>query len=878
MFSVLYVDDEPDLLDIAKLFLERTGFFQIDTCTSVSEAQEKLALHTYDAIISDYQMPGMDGIEFLKYLRRHGQKLPFILFTGKGREEVVIEALNCGADLYIQKGGDPKSQFIELDHKLKLAIDRKQANDKLKESQQRMTEIIDHLPDATFAIDLDQNVIAWNRAMEEMTGVSKKQILMKGDYEYSIPFYGIRRPMLLNLVLHEDREVEKKYPCLVRQGEKLISESHISFDVGGKGAFLWFIASPLYDTEGNITGAIESIRDITDRKLVEEDLKKGEERYRAVIESQTELICRFLPDGTHVFVNNAYCRYFGKKPGEIIGTKFVPDLVEEDRKRVRKHFLSMSRQNPVAIIEHRIIMPDGQVRWQQWSDRAIFDNKGRLLEYQSVGRDITDRKNAEDSRHRYEHRLADIINFLPDATFVIDQDRKVISWNRAMEEITGVPAEQMLGKGDYVYALPFYGCRRPILVDLVFEPDEELEKNYYHIIQKKGDLLIAETQLARPMGKSTYLWGKATPLYDESGARVGAIESIRDITDRKKTELALVRQTKFVQTLMDALPTPVFYKNRDGTYTGCNTAFEQFIGIPREQLIGRTGYDIAPPEFADVYRRADEELFSSRNVQQYEAAMQKADGSIHDAIFYKAPLYDDQGEVTGLIGSILDITERKDAEKALQVVNKKLNMLNSITRHDILNKLAVLRAYLDLTKEKITDPELLHNLEKGEHAATVIKWQIEFTRNYQDIGAQTPQWQVVRDTIYSAAKQLNPTGVTIDVAVDDVEILADLNLEKVFYNLMENSLFHGDHVTHIDISAHEREHHLIITYCDNGVGIPAEEKHKLFQKGYGKHTGLGLFLSREILSITEIGILENGEPGKGVRFEIEVPQGKYRSP
>lgn len=125
--SVLYVDDEPDLLALAKIFLERTGRFRLDTAGSGPEAQEKLITGRYDAILSDYQMPGMNGIDLLKYVRERYRAIPFILFTGRGREEIVIQALDNGADFYIQKGGEPKSQFAELQNKIQRAVGEKRA-------------------------------------------------------------------------------------------------------------------------------------------------------------------------------------------------------------------------------------------------------------------------------------------------------------------------------------------------------------------------------------------------------------------------------------------------------------------------------------------------------------------------------------------------------------------------------------------------------------------------------------------------------------------------------------------------------------------------------------------------------------------------------
>jgi PAS domain S-box-containing protein len=251
MPDVLYVDDEPALLDLGKTFLELSGQFRVDTSTTVKDALEKVKQRMYDGIISDYQMPDMNGIEFLHYIRKNYKDIPFILFTGRGREEIAIEALNTGADFYLQKGGEQKSQFVELEHKIQNAIDRKKTHDELRESQQRMADIINFLPDATFAIDLQNRVIAWNRTMEEMTGIPREEILGKDNHTYATALAGEDRPLLLDFIVNKDEEIGKYYPKIDAQGDKILSEVWSPSMNKGSGAYLWLVASPFYDSSGN---------------------------------------------------------------------------------------------------------------------------------------------------------------------------------------------------------------------------------------------------------------------------------------------------------------------------------------------------------------------------------------------------------------------------------------------------------------------------------------------------------------------------------------------------------------------------------------------------------------------------------------------------
>ncbi|MCA1917289.1 PAS domain S-box protein, partial [Methanospirillum hungatei] len=187
---------------------------------------------------------------------------------------------------------------------------------------------------------------------------------------------------------------------------------------------------------------------------------------------------------------------------------------------------------------------------------------------------------------KMEGYCAEIIDFLPDATFVIDQDGKVIAWNRAMEDVTGVPASAILGKGDYAYALPFYGERKPMLANLILLPDEVVEKRYNHII-REGDTLVVDIFIPSFGKDGTYFWAKASPLYDPGGNIVGAIETIRDITDRMKAEQETKKTVRRLEEIINFLPDATFVIDLDGKVIAWNRAMEDVTGVPASEMLGK---------------------------------------------------------------------------------------------------------------------------------------------------------------------------------------------------------------------------------------------------------------------------------------------------
>lgn len=217
------------------------------------------------------------------------------------------------------------------------------------------------------------------------------------------------------------------------------------------------------------------------------------------------------------------------------------------------------------------------------------------------------------------------------------------------------------------------------------------------------------------------------------------------------------------------------------------------------------------------------------------------------------------------------------SKKAFETANKKLNLLSSITRHDIKNQLTALIVYIELLKTTTKEPEERGFIEKSEIIAQTIHRQIEFTKDYEDIGVNAPDWLDLATVISALRSQVSKEGFDMSVSVDHLEIFADPLLVKVFENLVDNSRRHGVRVRHIAFSSIQQgSGDLALVYTDDGIGVQETDKERIFDKGFGKNTGLGLFLSAAILSITGLKIRETGTYGKGARFEIIVPQGKYR--
>ncbi|MGC9436007.1 MAG: PAS domain-containing protein [Methanomicrobiales archaeon] len=349
-----------------------------------------------------------------------------------------------------------------------------------------------------------------------------------------------------------------------------------------------------------------------------------------------------------------------------------------------------------------------------------------------------------------------------------------------------------------------------------------------------------------------------------------------DLTRLVESERARQQNEELYRVLAENSDDVILVLGEDLRIRYTNATGARYLQCAQSEMIGQHLSSVLPPECTDRYDELSSRVFSTGKTQSADLPTPLPDGPRWFNV-RMAPLLED-GSVSSVLVSATDITRRCDREQALKVANQKLNMLSSVLRHDALNYLFALRGYHDLMDRPDTESEEAAGYLKGiDKSITDLERVLTFSREYQDLGVNEPRWQSVKAIVDTFAVDDEFQGVPVEFRGEDVHIYADPLLNRVLFNLLENAVRHADGLTCIRVQIDRDGESCSISISDDGSGIPDEEKERIFDRKFGKHTGFGLYLAREILAITGIGISETGRHGVGARFVISVPPGTWRA-
>jgi PAS domain S-box-containing protein len=400
-----------------------------------------------------------------------------------------------------------------------------------------------------------------------------------------------------------------------------------------------------------------------------ESLQQSEKRYRHIVEDQAEFICRFMPGGIITFANPAIHRLTGRAPGSLIGQSFFSYIRSPGREEVERAISSLTTENPVSTVEHRGIMPDGSVSWQQWTNRAIFDTKGRFVEYQSVGRDITALKQAEESLRKSEEKYRNILDNVTDGIYMVGADGYLTYLNRVSLKRTGL--------SDDNYTACHY-------LDLIAPEDHDRVRANVERVMRGEENPTYELRTIIRDGRNFIMEVKSRPLF-EDGVVVGLLGIARDITARKKAEEALRQSEEKHHALLESISDGVFRLDASGRFVYMNRSGLQRTGLTEENLHTFRFQDMVTAEERKKVRAHFENVMKGREVPPFELKYVNRKGrTIYVEVRYR-PILENQA-VVGVAGISRDITERKEAEELILNAKNRLEQMVDMRTKELEDK------------------------------------------------------------------------------------------------------------------------------------------------------------------------------------------------
>ncbi len=695
-----------------------------------------------------------------------------------------------------------------------------------------LAQFAEKTPLPLFAIDRNGRVIVWNAAITRLTRVPPEQIIGKGGYSHAIPFYGRARPMLVDsLLMHRGGSAGRRRPGVSERAEDTVVGEPEEVLISGKPLRMQERATCIYDENGEITAAIQSVIVSEPKPLAPQPPSVGAAPFSGETTPPGTGMPRQAPSRM-VNHNASTLKSSGINTAvRAVTGEYLPGMPPAEKAEDAAEKEKAPQEIPEGrgplpgepgILPATAPQPAGVPPAESLANRIIFDAHEGIMAY--------------------------------------DRELRITVWNRFMEELTGLDAGSVFG--------------RPVA-------------EAFPVIRDSGGTLLMERALdgqsvespdlcvrLPASGKQVWVRLICSPLSDAANTVIGGVGIVQDATARKvmecaleSTMLQLVDSEEKYRNVFNATNEPLLLIDTvTRQILDFNDAVSGLYGYSRQELLSMSVNDLS----AEGRDAVADELRPHMRLCHHR----KKDGTVFPADVSTA-VFEIKGRSVRIL-SIRDLSILQQNADALRLANSKLSLMIGITRHDILNKITVLVGFNELLKGMITDPDALEMIKKQGKMMQLVCSQIEFTRDYDNLGAKSPQWQNVQKLVRRTYAQFSGGTVPLHCDTGNLEVFADPLLEKVFYNLFDNAIRYAKGATGIRVFSIMEENGLLLVFEDDGPGIPREDKERIFERGFGRNTGLGLFFVKEILSITDIAISESGDPGRGARFELAIPQGGFR--
>ena len=806
MISVLYVDDEIFLLDATKKYLERGGKFSVDTATSAREGLAMIKAGHYNAVVSDYQMIGMDGVQFLKELRAAGNTVPFIIFTGKGREEVVIEAYRAGADAYLQKGGDPKPMFLDLMHAIEQSVSRRRMENDLKVRNALLATQQEVSPDGILVVGEEGKILSHNNRFLSMWNVPPEKAAAGED---TVLLDGIR-----GMVPNPDEFFERIRFLYEHRTETSHDEIRL---IDGRTFDRY--SAPMTGSDGRYYGRVWYFRDITEKKQAEAALLEGAEQYRTLIESANEAIF-IIQEGAVVYTNPRGLALTGLSAEEIAHHSFLDFVHPEDRaEAMDRHRKRLANEPLDPRAQMRLVDRSGGVHWIEIDAVLIaWNRKPATLNFAT---EITKRKVAEQALQESETKYREIFNNVNDAIEIheINADGlpgKYIEVNDIACRMLQYTREELLQKGPLDIVTGYHSI-----------PLGELGKRFLDA----GHAFFA-TEHRRKDG--TILPVEVNALVVSIAGKRAVIAVTRDITERKKQEQAILKSEERFRFTIDATNDGIWDWDVPSGTAFFSPRWYTMLGYVPDEMPGSyaTWRSLIHPDDLGLTEKViQENLRKKGDGYSVEFRMRTKDGGWKWILSRgKVVGKDVKGNPSRIVGTHTDITAHKQADLALRQSLSEKELLLKEIHHRVKNNLQTISSLLYLQTLSTENQQEVAAIREAR--ARVTSMGLIHQKLYQSADIATIPFLDYVQSLIEFLKEsygVDPDRVRIGIEVQPPDLSLDIDTGipcgLIISELVTNALkyaFRGRAGGTIRIRIARDGEQYILSVSDDGIGLPAD--------------------------------------------------------